>query len=319
MKERAGYLHLAVDKQSIKPTIYQYPEFAHFIERMNALFAEWREITSSALKTSQASGFHPKDLISQMSESLLAWYAGKPLIDKYDVYQHLMDYWAATMQDDCYLIAADGWKAETYRVVETNKKGKEVDKGWTCDLVPKQLIVNRYFAAQQARISELEAALENVAAQLTELEEEHGGEDGAFAELDKVNKVEIGKRLKEIKSDKEAREEIAALNAWLKLNEQESEFKKALKEGEAELDALAYAKYPKLSEDEIKTLVVDDKWLAALDKDIHGEMDRISQQLTQRVKELAERYETPLPALEDDVAKLAEKVQAHLQRMGFAA
>ena len=43
--------------------------------------------------------------------------------------------------------------------------------------------------------------------------------------------------------------------------------------------------------------MVDDKWLAALDAAIHGEMDRISQALTQRVKELAERYETPLPQM----------------------
>ena len=75
-------------------------------------------------------------MIAALAEDLLAHYTDKPLIDKYDVYQHLMDYWAETMQDDCYLIAADGWKAETYRIIEKDKKGKEKDKGWTCDLVP---------------------------------------------------------------------------------------------------------------------------------------------------------------------------------------
>ena len=316
---RGAYLDLAVDKQSIKPTIYEHPEFAHFIARMNSLFAEWREHTSAALKTSQAGAFHPKDLIAQMSESLLTWYADKPLIDNYDVYQHLMDYWTATMQDDCYLIADDGWKAATYRIIEKDKKGKEKDKGWACDLVPKQLIVDRYFAVQQAGMRNLEAELESVTAQLTELEEEHGGEDGAFAELDKVNKANVAARLKELKGDKEAKDEIAALDAWRKLNEQESELKKSLKDAEAELDALAYAHYPKLSEQEIKTLVVDDKWLAALDKDIHGEMDRISQALTQRVKELAERYETPLSVLDNNVRALHDKVTTHLQKMGFQA
>jgi type I restriction enzyme M protein len=317
--KRAGYLDLAVDKQSIKTTIYQHPEFASFIERMNAHFADWREHTSAALKTSQVGAFHPKDLIHQMSESLLAWYADKPLIDQYDVYQHLMDYWAETMQDDCYLIAADGWQAQTYRIVEKDKKGKEKDKGWACDLVPKQLVVDRFYAAEQQAIRDLEAALESASAQLTELEEEHGGEEGAFAELDKVNKANVAARLKELKGDKEAVEEIAALDAWRKLNEQESELKKQLKEAETELDALAYAHYPKLSADEIKTLVVDDKWLAVLDKDIHREMDRISQRLTQRVKELAERYETPLAVLETNVAALHDKVAGHLRKMGFAA
>ena len=83
------------------------------------------------------------------------------------------------------------------------------------------------------------------------------------------------------------------------------------------LDALAYAHYPKLNETEVKALVVDDKWLAALDAAIHGEMDRISQALTQRVKELAERYETPLPKLTEVVESLSTRVEAHLNRMGF--
>ena len=96
------------------------------------------------------------------------------------------------------------------------------------------------------------------------------------------------------------------------------DLKKGLKEAEAALDTKAYAQYPKLSESEIKMLVVDDKWLAALDAAIHGEMDRVSQQLTQRVKELAERYETPMPQMVDRVAELEAKVNGHLERMGFA-
>ncbi len=122
-----------------------------------------------------------------------------------------MDYWAETMQDDCYLIAADGWKAETYRIIEKDKKGKEKDKGWTCDLIPKPLIVARYFAKEQAAIDELAAELESVTARLAELEEEHGGEEGAFAELDKVNKANVAARLKEIEDDTEAKDEAAVL------------------------------------------------------------------------------------------------------------
>ncbi|MDO8369912.1 MAG: type I restriction-modification system subunit M [Candidatus Nitrotoga sp.] len=314
--ERAGYLHLAVAKQTIKPTIYGHLEFVSFIDSMNSLFADWQQCSTQTLKSLQAD-CHPKAIIVELAEDLLAHYMAKPLIDKYDVYQHLMDYWAATMQDDCYLIAVDGWKAATYRVIETNKKGKEVDKGWTCDLVPKPLIVDRYFAAQQAAIREQEAKLESVTAQMTEMEEEHGGEDGAYAELDKVNKANVTARLKEIKGDKEAKEEAAALNAWMKLNTQEADLKKEIKEAEAALDALCLAKYPNLSEAEIKTLVVEDKWLTAISSAIHGEMDRISQALTQRVKELAERYETPLPQLTERVTELAERVNAHLEKMGF--
>jgi len=173
-QNRPGYVDLAVDKAAIKGTIYGHPEFSAFIERMSSHFSEWRAKDSKKLKTLKV-GFHPKELIVEFSESLLAHYADQPLIDSYDIYQHLMDYWAETMQDDCYLIAADGWKAETYRITEKNKKGKEKDKGWTCDLIPKPLIVARYFAEEQEVIDALAADLETVTAKLAELEEEHGG------------------------------------------------------------------------------------------------------------------------------------------------
>lgn len=321
-QNRPGYLDLAVEKSAIKPAIYEHAEFATFIAGMNTHFAKWRSKAANSLKA-LAAGVHPKEIIANLSEDLLAHYANKPLIDKYDVYQHLMDYWTEIMQDDCYQIAADGWRAITYRVIEVkkNKEGKitkETDKGWACDLIPKPLIVARYYAKEQAAIDQLAAELESVSAKLAELEEEHGGEDGAFSEFDKVNKASVAARLKEIKNDIDAKDEAAVFNVWLKLNTDESDLKKKLKDAEADLDTKAYAHYPKLTEAEIKTLVVDDKWLAALDKDIHGEMDRISQALTQRVKQLAERYETSLPRMVSRVADLEAKVNRHLEKMGFA-
>jgi type I restriction enzyme M protein len=164
-------------------------------------------------------------------------------------------------------------------------------------------------------------------AKLAELEEEQIGDEDAFAEArteaeagkeGKVTRATVTARLKEIKGDKESKEEAAILEKWLALDGEESSLKKKLREAEAALDALAYKRYPKLTEDEVKTLVVDDKWLATLDKAIHGEMDRVSQQLTQRIKELAERYETPLPQMASRVANLESKVNQHLESMGFS-
>lgn len=316
-KHRRGYLKLSVGKAAIKSAIYEHPEFATFIASMNTHFTAWRKKRATKLKALEAS-CHPKEIVAELSESLLAHYAGQPLIDAYDVYQHLMDYWAETMQDDCYLIAADGWKAETRRIIEKDKKGKEKDKGWTCELIPKALIVARYFAKEQAAIDQLASDLEGVTARLTEMEEEHGGEDGAFSELDKLNKASVADRLREIKGDKDAKDEATVLNGWLKLDGEEADLKRRLREAEAALDTKVYTKYPKLTESEIKTLVVDDKWLAALHVAIHGETDRVSRQLTQRIQELAERYDTPLPQITDRVAELEAKVSRHLESMGFA-
>lgn len=316
-ENRPGYLDLAVDKSTIKSAIIEHPEFVAFIADMNAHFTQWRDTNSAMLKELKA-GCNPKEIVTLLSESLLAHYADKPLIDRYDVYQHLMDYWDDTMQDDCYLIAAEGWKAETYRVIETDKKGKEKDKGWNCDLIPKALIVARYFSTEQAEIDQLVIELNIVTARLSEMAEEHGGEDGAFAELDKVNKASIVARLKEIKKDVSAKDEAAVLNDWLKLSSEETGHKRRIKEFENSLDGRAYAQYQELTESEIRAIVVYDKWLASLGVAIYGEMDRVNLQLTQRVEGLAERYGTRLSKMLDRVAKFETKVNCHLNRMGFS-
>ena len=336
---RTGYLALAVDKAVLRPTIFQHPQFAAFVAGMGAHFVSWRGRSARGLKALQA-GCHPKDVIGALAEDLLAHYASQPLVDAYAVYQHLLDYWAETLQDDLYLIAADGWQAKPTRVIETKKgkdgkPGKQVDKGWACDLLPKALIVARYYASEQITIDQLAAELDTAEAQLTELEEEHGGEDAAFSGFDKINAASVKDRLREVKAmegpmsreagmpgatddDADARDEIAVLEQWLALDRQRAVLKKQLKEAESALDAQTLAHYARLTEAEIKALVVDDKWLAALGAAVHGEMDRISQNLTRRVRELAERYESTLPQLAAQVDALQARVDAHLERMGFA-
>lgn len=318
---RPGYVELAVDTVAIRETIHNHAEFITFMGKTEALFDGWREQVEPTLKALEP-GFHPKDLAAELGDRLLRQYGDRLLISKYDVYQHLMDYWCEVMQDDAYLIAAEGWRAEPHRIVEKvksgKKKGQEVDKGWACDLVPKELIVGRYFAGDQAALDKLQAELDSASARRTEFQEDHGGEDGLFAELDKVNKANVSARLKEIKGSSEDEEEADALREWLHLYKREADAKKAIKKAEAALDAKALAKYRELTEVEVKGLVVEDKWLASLGEAIGGEVQRISQVLTHRVKELAERYETPLPELSATVATLEQRVARHLDRMGFS-
>jgi type I restriction enzyme M protein len=313
---RPGYLELTVDRSAIKTAIQEHPEFAGFVRRMDEHFAAWRERVAVRLKSLEP-GFHPKELIAELAEDLLAHYAGVPLIDQYSVYQHLLDYWAETMQDDCYLIAADGWKAEPYRVLETDKKGRQRDKGWACDLVPKELIVARYFAADQAAIDKLAADLGSVTSRLTELEEEHSGEDGCL-DMDKVGRSAVKRRLEEWEGDAASRDEAGVLQQWLDLNASETELKHCLKAAESMLDRMAFEQYAKLTDAEIRELIVDDKWLVALNTAIKRELDNVSQALMRRVHELAQRYDTPLPRLTCNASEKELKVSCYLERMGFA-
>ncbi|MBO9497640.1 hypothetical protein J7438_26655, partial [Thalassotalea sp. G20_0] len=117
--------------------------------------------------------------------------------------------------------------------------------------------------------------------------------------------------------DRDNLKEIVVLNRYLELLEDIAAQKKAIKEAEKKLDDALYAHYPELTEDEIKQLVVDDKWLTTIDRDVHTEMDRISQRLTQRIKELADRYETSLPQFNQRVVRLEQTVSKHLVKMGF--
>ena len=299
----------------MKSAIFGHVQFAAFQKKATSHFDGWRTAATRRL-TAFDKDSHPKVLIATIAEELLAAFHSAPLLDGYDIYQHLMDYWAESMQDDAYLITADGWVAKPVRIVETDKKGRAKDKGWTCELIPKPLIVARYFANEQAALDAKQAELESTIASLAELVEENGGEEGFLGALDKIAKAEVNARLKEIKGDKEAKDEAAVLKRWLELSEHETTLKRTVKDQDAALDSLAYQKYPALTEAEIKTLVIDDKWMARLAAAVQGELDRVSQTLTGRIRELAERYAMPLPALVDEVATLAARVDEHLKQMG---
>lgn len=316
--KRKGYYVPKFDQDAIKQTIFNHPEFVAFSANMDTVFAKWNKSSSIYLK-SLKTALKPKLVIKEISESILKQYSNMPLLDKYDLYQHLMAYWSDVMQDDMYLISEDGWVAEPKRIVEKNKKtGKETDKGWTCDLVPPSLIIDHYFKDEKQKLDQLEADKETIAAQLVELEEEHGGDEGYFADFDKVNKGTVAKRLKEIEKDKDAKDEVLVMKQYLGLIEQQAKLTSDIKAASETLDKKALMQYAKLTEADVQNLVVDGKWMHAIQIAINSEMERISQRLTQRLKELLDRYETPMPELDKQVKKLEEKVNAHLVKMGFS-
>ncbi|WP_430467979.1 type I restriction-modification system subunit M [Winogradskyella ouciana] len=417
--DRTGYSALTVPNDQINATIYEHPEFVSFMDDMDTLYQSWASETEAYAKA-LVKNCHPKQIILDISDNILELYKGKPLVDRYDIYQYLLSYWHEVMQDDVYIISYDGWKAETYRIYKENNKKQMVDKGWTCDLIPKELVTNRYFEAEKLEIEDLNAQLENTVAQYQELEEEHSGEESAlfgvtkkkdaeenlaefkeaalneyFPALYETNeniKESLPKLIEELnsfslnpffdglkgKSGKptktnvqkaykamdEETENAKVLKAWLDANDsitlakkdlkhlnetieqslqvkieedktqeyifeltiifqyldlrdKETELKKLIKDKVQELDDKLYAKYPELTEGEIKVLVVDDKWLTTLHKTISSEIDQISQRLTNRIKELAERYGTPLPKTNKMLEELEATVNSHLEKMGF--
>lgn len=329
--DRPGYLTPLVDAAEVKDAILNHPEFAAFTARVTEVFEAWAADHINRLR-GIAIGDHPKELIATISEDLLDRFKPVPLIDGYDIYQHLMTYWAEVMQDDAYLLVQDGWAAgRVIRELVKNADGKFTEtpditlgrRKLKAELIPPALIVARFFASEQATLEALEAKAEEAARAVGDLDEEHGGEDGVLFEAKtdrgKLTAKSVKDRIKDIYLDTDAGEERAMLKSCLSLIEAGSAAEAAVKAAQAASDTAVVGQYAKLTEDQVKTLLVEDKWLARVRADVLAEVDRVSQALAERVKILAERYATPLPKLSKDLEVLSAKVTAHLKEMGFAA
>jgi type I restriction enzyme M protein len=427
---RPGYAQLRLPIGEVKAAIFCHPEFTTFHGSVTALFGRWRQANTPHLKGFAQDG-HPKAFISTVSESLLADFKAAPLVDAYDVYQHLMDYWAETMQDDAYLIAAVGWKeaAQPREILQVENKEKKLvwpeshdfkvgTRRFKSDLIPASVLIDRYFVSERDAIAALEGELSGIEQQLEELTEENSGDDGILKDVTskaeaegarvdcvitlwddrdaeacaayrnlKTKAAALENRLKALgeghhfsalrntkgkltlkavkdrlrnlpagaeqtvlseyvetdknvkDTDKQAEQMFAEIDPqitarlsekprpdelnelhvvvrYLALVEQQSNAKERLKAAQEDLEAKLHARYPALTEDDIKTLVVDDKWLGTLAAAVQGELDRVSQTLTGRIRQLAERYATPLPQLTNEVAALAARVDGHLKKMG---
>ncbi|WP_223284585.1 hypothetical protein [Hymenobacter qilianensis] len=352
--DRPGYLSLRVAPDTVRSTVFEHPEFQAFQRSIEATYSAWAGRAQATLLALNADT-KPKQLLPLLAEDLLHTLAKLPLLDRYDVYQNLMDYWATTMQDDVYAVVAEGWKARTTK----SKKGH-----YNSELVPRELVIARYLTAEQAALDEASAALEEATRQREELEEEYGAEDAVLADYTKDGKLDrkaIGKRLKaagptETKSlkgtarrgrsaavgtlfadvdamggnlaevdeelppnaDADA-EELAALRAAEAAFEAEDVAKADLKNAEATLEAGLAKRYLALTPDEVRTLVVDDKWLATLHQGLSHELAHLSGTLARSLTDLAQRYAQPLPALEAEVAARQARVNSYLTTLGFSA
>ena len=332
---RPGYARLKPALAEVKRAILEHPEFSAFQQKAGKVFADWRKATTPRL-TGFGKDAHPKQLIETIVEDLLAAFRPLPLLDAYDVYQHLMDYWAESMQDDAYLIVADGWVkgAQPREIVQVKGKNNKLTwpephdylKGkrrFKSDLVPASILVARYFVAERSDLEALDDRLAALEQQLDEMREENGGEDGSLAEViegegdkQKITAKAVKARLKEIRHDPLYADERAALERYADLLKQQSDVNAKRKAEKEDLDQKIDAKYPRLAEAEVKTLVVDDKWMARLSASVQSEIDRVSQTLTGRIRQLAKRYATPLPKLEAEIATLSAKVDGHLKALG---
>jgi type I restriction enzyme M protein len=332
---RPRYFNLTLPVAEVKSKVLSQAEFREFSESATHMFEDWRACVTPQLKRFGKDG-QPKAVIENISEKLLATFRKVPWLDAYDLYQHLMDYWNEIMQDDAYIIASDDWvKGAQPREVKQvkNKDGKLVwpeDHDYTIgrrrfksDLVPGQILADEYFTGERDAIAALDGLFAALEQQMEAIREEHSGEGGALSEVaegegdkQKITAKTVKTRLKEIEDDPLNDDERPVLQQYAELLREHTDLKTRRKAAQEALDSKVHAKYPTLTEVDIKELVVERKWMARLSTDVQAEINNASYTLTNRIQQLAERYATPLPDLAQEVHERTARVEQHLRLMG---
>jgi type I restriction enzyme M protein len=308
---RPGYVALKVAPNELKQGIFTHPEFVAYNQTIQTAYEQWLN-QQKAQWENLSEGAHPKEVITESTAALFGTMTDTRLIDTYDLYQHLMQYWNETMQDDVYTVAMDRWKAgaEYERLVvkgKPDKNGKtKADKeiaglaGIAGRMISPDLLIETYFEAEKQAIAEQENVVETAQARLTEIEEEQSSEEGLFADLEKVNSTEVAKLIKD-KTRAWSGAEMSVLKEYIAQADAIKKANAEIKKLNTELEAKVLAKYPTLSEADVKQLVIHRKWQGALAQALTQEQEKISQNLTGRIKALAERYAVTLPSLEAEV------------------
>ena len=330
---RPGYSRARTDAGEVQRIIETNEEFGAFRSLVANKLDDWwasHRATLAEIKERTA----PKSVIHETSEHLLNQFADVPLLSRYGVYEQLMVYWGETMQDDVYLISAEGWVDATKpRTPLADKERKIVEdpdlvigsgrsaKRYKMDLLPPALVVARYLAYEQKVLDELQLALDQATHELDEYVEEHGVEGGLLEDVvndkGKVTKAGVTAQIQALRGECNCDDELAAAKRCSELLDAEAAAKKSVKEAQHELDTETLAQYSKLTEDEIKVLVIDDKWIGAVRSAILAEVQHLSATLGARVQLLERRYRNRLPELEAVVEHLASRVSFHLSQMGF--
>jgi len=266
---RTGYARVKLPITEVRSAILGHAEFIAFQKKATEHFDEWRAAATKRLNAFDKDG-HPKVLIETIAEELLTAFRPAQLLDAYDVYQDLLDYWAETMQDDAYLIASDGWVkgAQPREIVQVKNKDNKLTwpephdylKGkrrFKSDLVPAPILVAHYFASERDAIEALDNQLATLEQQLDEMRQENNGEEGLLAEViegegdkEKITAKAVKARLKEIGEDSLYADERAALEAYADLLEQQTQAKAKHKAAQEDLDKKIDAKYPRLTDAE---------------------------------------------------------------------
>jgi type I restriction enzyme M protein len=333
---RQGYSELIIDKHEVQTIVSGSAEFRAFQADTSDECAQWWAAHRPALVNLEAAA-RSSEVIEPLAEDLLDRFRERPLIDEYGIYEQLMRYWNDTMHDDVALVVVEGWLAASgprpARIIGEDKDKKPIfepahfvfgtgvrAERWVTDLIPPELVIHRYLSAELAKVERLDAVTAVASQEVADYIEEHAVEDGLlFESADSEGKLSSKLAtdcLKALRADAGDPDEIMALTQVVQLFRAEAAAKKAARDARVALQRAALAQYAEFTAADVQSLVIDDKWGAEIAARVDGEVNRLRERLTSRLRALADRYESTLAQLDAEVDSLSQKVAAHLVAMG---
>lgn len=334
-----GFYKLLIQKDDVHKTISENIEFLEYNKKVNNTYNEWKKIANPVL-TNLNSTDSNKGIILNLSEEILEKFSKLELLDKYDVYQVLLAYWNETMNDDVLLIIQDELGYNLVKITddikEEPKESKKAKKdsakekkpkepkiiGWEGRLIPKQIVLDAFFALEQKEIEKAEEKLSQTESEFEEFIENNSDENGYFTDYmgddEKIDSKKITSRVKLLTKEKKTQnEEYKILNNYVDYESSIKSQKKHITELKKVLDDNCRNRYETFTDAEIKDLLVNRKWYKAIDDGIQNLYITVANHLTKRIVELYERYENTLSELNTKLAEEEKVVFGHLTQMGF--
>ncbi|RKV07099.1 type I restriction-modification system subunit M [Helicobacter pylori] len=320
--DKEGYYALKTECENIKDYITQSLEYQTFhASVLNAFDRLDLFETFDHLEP----GFNPKTLIESVCSKVLKEFEKVGILDKYGVYQLFKDYYNEVLQDDWFLISFNGFRsAKELRKLtplkDKNKKANYLEEPdfviqktyYKSDLIPKNLIKQRFFEKETKELEELENALNEKEALLNEFIEEHSNEEGLFDGL-KINESVLKKELKNATDS----EDKQILKTALELLEAKNKALKMKNKAYEELELKAFHQYKNLEINEIKDLIIQDKWLNSLKNALENKILKRTNAFISALNGIISSYSNSLLELDKKVKESESKVLEHLKDLGL--
>ncbi len=320
--DKEGYYALKTECENIKELIIQSSEFQTFHASVLNAFDRLELFTTF---NDLEPGFNPKTLIESVCQKVLKEFEKIEILDKYGVYQLFKDYYNEVLQDDWFLLSFNGFKsAKELRKLtplkDKNKKANYLEEPdfivqktyYKSDLIPKNLIKQRFFEKEAKELEALENALNEKEALLDEFIEEHSNEEGLFDGL-KINESVLKKELKNATDP----EDKQILKTALELLEAKNKALKMKNKAHEELELKAFHQYKNLELSEIKDLIIKDKWLKSLKNALENKIQKRINAFTSTLNGIIQTYSNSLLELDKEVKESESKVLEHLRDLGL--